>query len=347
MAHEEAAKQKIAKIDTSISSKIDPSKNRKNSTSVERKLSTDVNSPSTQENIENTEHNVVANAPKIEFGDSGAMDKSGNNNTTAEPMDVQESLEIPTDQKHGEIIDLVSEKVVITESTPHQIPADKCDPIAAASIPSESARRFSTEKAYGTKNTTQFEFAPNPVIANIIEDEIGKSPTRRGSQESTATTTTTTTTTSSDSTSSSSESTSTDSSSSDSDDTSSSDDDLNKVNHWNSYFRSSSAARCWPYYGAKNYIPACFQDPDSPLDAKHVEMIYEMCMKNLEECVTRFPEHYKSIYRLVQVYLNGPDSIKNLDKCNQLLLGTYTTALGNQIQGLFTDRKSNNLFNVS
>lgn len=83
------------------------------------------------------------------------------------------------------------------------------------------------------------------------------------------------------------------------------------------------------------------------MDEKHIDRIYNMCIKNLEECITRFPEHYKSIYRLVQIYLNGPDRFKDVKKCNQLLLGTYTTALGNQLQGLFTDRKNNNLFNVS
>lgn len=72
-----------------------------------------------------------------------------------------------------------------------------------------------------------------------------------------------------------------------------------------------------------------------------------MCIKNLEECVTRFPEHYKSIYRLVLIYLNAPERIKNVEKCRQLLMGTYTTALNNQIQGLFSDRKTTNLFNVS
>lgn len=108
------------------------------------------------------------------------------------------------------------------------------------------------------------------------------------------------------------------------------------------------AARCSPYLARRIFdIRGCFQDPNAPLEAKYVEMIYEMCIRNLEECVTRFPEHYKSIYRLVHVYLYGPDSIKNLEKCNQLLLGTYTSTLGNQIQGLFTDRKNNNLFNVS
>lgn len=72
-----------------------------------------------------------------------------------------------------------------------------------------------------------------------------------------------------------------------------------------------------------------------------------MCIKNFEECITRFPEHFKSIYRLVLIYMNAPERIKDLKKCKQLLLGTYTTGLGNQVQGLFTDRKNNNLFNVS
>lgn len=77
-----------------------------------------------------------------------------------------------------------------------------------------------------------------------------------------------------------------------------------------------------------------------------VENIYKMCIRNLEECITRFPEHYKSIYRLVLIYLNAPERIKAVEKCQQLLIGTYTTALGNQIQGLFSDRKNSNLFNV-
>lgn len=88
------------------------------------------------------------------------------------------------------------------------------------------------------------------------------------------------------------------------------------------------------------------QDDNAPLDEKHIDTIYKMCIKNLEECVTRFPEHYKSIYRLVIIYMNGPEKMRSDEKCNQLLLGTYTTELGNQIPGLFTDRKNSNLFNV-
>lgn len=89
-----------------------------------------------------------------------------------------------------------------------------------------------------------------------------------------------------------------------------------------------------------------FQDPNSLLSDSAVENIYKMCIKNLEECVTRFPEHYKSIYRLVLIYLNAPERVKDVEKCQQLLMGTYTTALGNSIQGLFSDRKNSNLFNV-
>lgn len=153
---------------------------------------------------------------------------------------------------------------------------------------------------------------PPAAVPDVVTDENVNSPLRRGSQESTATTTTVaTTTTSTDSTSSSSsDSSSSDSSSSDTEDSSSE------------------------------------EDENAPLSEKQIDSIYKMCIKNLEECITRFPEHFKSIYRLVQIYLNGPEKVKDVKKCSQLMLGTYTTALGNQIQGLFTDRKNNNLFNV-
>lgn len=205
---------------------------------------------------------------------------------------------------------------------PDAVPVCKDEPMeTTATIPSadtepkaidskEDIVKMETDEPTVKTEAVAAAAAPAPAV---IDDDVN-SPLRRGSQESTATTTTqTTTTTSSDSTSSSSsDSDSTSSSSYDS----SSEDDLNK-------------------------------DENAPLDEKHIDSIYRMCIKNLEECVTRFPEHYKSIYRLVQIYMNGPERMKNTEKCNQLLLGTYTTELGNQIQGLFTDRKTNNLFNVS
>lgn len=140
------------------------------------------------------------------------------------------------------------------------------------------------------------------------------SPSRRGSQESSVTTGTTTTTGSDSTSSSSSDSSSSDSSSSDSDSDSSEE---------------------------------CEKNKDAPLSDNDLESIYKSCIRNLEECVTRFPEHYKSIYRLINIYLHAPESVRDLKKCKQLLLGTYTTSLNNQIQGLFFDRKNNNFFNVS
>ncbi|XP_021709243.1 calcineurin-binding protein cabin-1 isoform X2 [Aedes aegypti] len=75
------------------------------------------------------------------------------------------------------------------------------------------------------------------------------------------------------------------------------------------------------------------------------DSIFKDCIRNLEECVIRFPEHYKSIYRLAYHYLNAPGETKSLERCNQLLLGSYKAALGNHVAGLFTERRSNNFFN--
>lgn len=149
---------------------------------------------------------------------------------------------------------------------------------------------------------------PIPTVVQPVD-----SAPRRRSQESNVTTTTnaTTTTTGSDSSSSSSSDSSSSDSSSDSD---SSDDEKNT---------------------------------ERPLSDSGLESIYRICIRNLEECVTRFPEHYKSIYRLANIYLNASGKVKDLKKCRQLLIGTYTTGLSNQIQGLFADRKLNNFFSVS
>lgn len=127
---------------------------------------------------------------------------------------------------------------------------------------------------------------------------------RRGSQESAMTSTTTTSATHSSSTSS-------DSSSDSSDSDSSSSDESDQENIF--------------------------------VDQEQINTIYKMCIKNLEECVSRFPEHYKSIYRLVYHFLNVN---VDLEKCRQLLLtSNYKTTLGNSINGLFSERKSNNFFN--
>ncbi|XP_065084812.1 calcineurin-binding protein cabin-1-like isoform X2 [Ochlerotatus camptorhynchus] len=97
--------------------------------------------------------------------------------------------------------------------------------------------------------------------------------------------------------------------------------------------------------------PSTDSDSDSSTDdeisnsSADRDTIFKDCVKNMEECVTRFPEHYKSIYRLAYHYMNAPGATKSLEKCSQLLLGSYKTTLGNQIPGLFTERRSNNFFN--
>uniref|UniRef100_A0A182K5N1 C2 domain-containing protein n=1 Tax=Anopheles christyi TaxID=43041 RepID=A0A182K5N1_9DIPT len=137
---------------------------------------------------------------------------------------------------------------------------------------------------------------------------------RRGSQESaiTSTTTTTTTTTSTSSSSSDSSDSDTDSSSDSDSDSTSTDDEL--IN----------------------------QQTISPAQR---DTIFKLCIKNLEECITRFPEHYKSMYRLINHFMHAPGSTKSFESARQLLLGTYRTTLGNQIPGLFTERKTTNFFN--
>ncbi|XP_065356225.1 calcineurin-binding protein cabin-1-like [Calliphora vicina] len=80
-------------------------------------------------------------------------------------------------------------------------------------------------------------------------------------------------------------------------------------------------------------------------NAEELKIVYRMVVQNIEECATRFPEHYKSIYRLVYHYMNSPPEYCDLTKSEQLLLGQYKTSLGNLVNGLFYDRKNNNLFN--
>lgn len=145
-----------------------------------------------------------------------------------------------------------------------------------------------------------------PPIQPVIRKIIDtEAGSRRGSQESAMTSTTTTTTTHSSSTSSDSSSDSSDS------DSTSSDDETDQENVY--------------------------------VDEETISTIYKMCIKNFEECISRFPEHYKSIYRLVYHFLNINES---LDKCRQLLLTSdYKTTLGNSVGGLFHERKNNNFFN--
>lgn len=89
------------------------------------------------------------------------------------------------------------------------------------------------------------------------------------------------------------------------------------------------------------------EDVTANLNERELELIYGICVKNLEECLVRFPEHYKSANRLVHHYLYAPQKLRNMSKARELLLSTYVTSMGSKVQGLFGDRKGNNFFNVS
>jgi calcineurin-binding protein cabin-1 len=67
------------------------------------------------------------------------------------------------------------------------------------------------------------------------------------------------------------------------------------------------------------------------------------CLRALETCALRFPQHYKSVYRLAYFYFRSKQ-YRDLNKCKELLLGQYKAADG-QISGLFSERKNNNFFN--
>ncbi|XP_050089319.1 calcineurin-binding protein cabin-1-like [Anopheles aquasalis] len=152
------------------------------------------------------------------------------------------------------------------------------------------------------------------VRVEVIKQLVEGQPARRGSQESavTSSTTTTTTTTSTSSSSSDSSDSDTDTSSDSDSDTSSTEDELTN---------------------------------EQTISTTERDTIFKHCIKNLEECITRFPEHYKSMYRLVHHYMHAPGDTKSFDKARQLLLGNYRTTLGTQIPGLFTERKTTNFFN--
>lgn len=175
----------------------------------------------------------------------------------------------------------------------------------------QQAESATEEKEEGKEEKVSVENPDNVLVKKAkLEDGLPASPTtRRCSQESTATSVTTTTTSRTTTTS----STSSSSSSSDSDDSPDSDDETSNL----------------------------------PLNERELEIIYTNCVKNFEEVLARFPEHYKSINRLVHHFVYAPQKMKDLKKARELLLGTYITTLGNKIQGLFTDRKANNFFSVS
>uniref|UniRef100_A0A8C4HPE7 Calcineurin-binding protein cabin-1 n=1 Tax=Dicentrarchus labrax TaxID=13489 RepID=A0A8C4HPE7_DICLA len=76
-------------------------------------------------------------------------------------------------------------------------------------------------------------------------------------------------------------------------------------------------------------------------------MLVEMCVRALFLCLSRFPQHYKSLYRLAFFYSNSKTH-QNLQWARDVLLGSsvpWQQLKHMPAQGLFCERNKTNLFN--
>ncbi|CAK6950387.1 calcineurin-binding protein cabin-1 isoform X1 [Scomber scombrus] len=86
------------------------------------------------------------------------------------------------------------------------------------------------------------------------------------------------------------------------------------------------------------------------LPAEHADqrrMLVEMCRSALFLCLSRFPQHYKSLYRLAFFYSNSKTH-QNLQWARDVLLGSsvpWQQLKHMPAQGLFCERNKTNLFN--
>ncbi|XP_058491833.1 calcineurin-binding protein cabin-1 isoform X2 [Solea solea] len=77
------------------------------------------------------------------------------------------------------------------------------------------------------------------------------------------------------------------------------------------------------------------------------QMLVEMCIRALFLCLGRFPQHYKSLYRLAYFYTNSKIH-QNLQWARDVLLGSsvpWQQLKHMPAQGLFCERNKTNLFN--
>ncbi|XP_042343404.1 calcineurin-binding protein cabin-1 isoform X2 [Plectropomus leopardus] len=96
--------------------------------------------------------------------------------------------------------------------------------------------------------------------------------------------------------------------------------------------------------------PAEVIEVPKALPADRVEqrrMLVEMCVRALFLCLSRFPQHYKSLYRLAFFYTNSKTH-QNLQWARDVLLGSsvpWQQLKHMPAQGLFCERNKTNLFN--
>ncbi|KAG5840641.1 hypothetical protein ANANG_G00190890 [Anguilla anguilla] len=81
--------------------------------------------------------------------------------------------------------------------------------------------------------------------------------------------------------------------------------------------------------------------------AEQRRLLVEMCVRALFLCLSRFPQHYKSLYRLAFLYANSKTH-QNLQWARDVLLGSsvpWQQLKHMPAQGLFCERNKTNLFN--
>ncbi|XP_066499706.1 calcineurin-binding protein cabin-1 isoform X2 [Hoplias malabaricus] len=90
-------------------------------------------------------------------------------------------------------------------------------------------------------------------------------------------------------------------------------------------------------------VPRCLP----PGRVEQRKMLVDMCVRALFLCLSRFPQHYKSLYRLAQLYAYSKTH-KNLQWARDVLLGSsvpWQLLKHMPAQGLFCERNKTNLFN--
>uniref|UniRef100_A0A3Q2YA35 Calcineurin-binding protein cabin-1 n=1 Tax=Hippocampus comes TaxID=109280 RepID=A0A3Q2YA35_HIPCM len=98
--------------------------------------------------------------------------------------------------------------------------------------------------------------------------------------------------------------------------------------------------------------PAEVIEVPKALPAEHADqkkMLVEMCVRSLFLCLGRFPQHYKSLYRLAFFYTNNfSKCLHNMQWARDVLLGSsvpWQQQKHMPAQGLFCERNKTNLFN--
>ncbi|XP_068619649.1 calcineurin-binding protein cabin-1-like [Battus philenor] len=80
------------------------------------------------------------------------------------------------------------------------------------------------------------------------------------------------------------------------------------------------------------------------LGDEDIMKIVRACLDALEDCASRFPPHYKAIYRLAHYHFYYKKG-KDIERCRDLMLSNFMLRCGQKLGGLFSERKQSNFFN--